>query len=195
MMDSDTTKSERVVIQFGSRTVKGYLESPAWNTIEELLSGAPLSTPETLHVRVFDSNVVEEISIKDVKAIFYVHKFEGDANHREMSFYGKSPIVHGIWMRVQFLDGEVIEGIVHNSIRYLVDPGFFLVPTHPGSNNKLIYISKSQLADHRVLGTRNLNSVFDSALNVSRDAKGFFPQEKAIVQNVGDIKRSESKAV
>ena len=171
MIERDTTKSEKVVIQFGARTVKGHLESPAWNTIEELLSGAPLSTPETLHVRLFESNTVEEISIKDVKAIFYVHNFDGDANHKEMSFYGKSPIVHGIWMRVQFLDGEVIEGIVHNSIRYLVDPGFYLVPTHPGSNNRLIYVSKSQLADHRVLGTRNLNIVFDSALNGTRDAK------------------------
>ena len=195
MIERDTTKSEKVVIQFGGRTVKGHLESPAWNTIEELLSGAPLSTPETLHVRLFDSNTVVEISIKDVKAIFYVHNFDGDANHKEMSFYGKSPIVHGIWMRVQFLDGEVIEGIVHNSMRYLVDPGFFLVPTHPGSNNKLIYVSKSQLADHRVLGTRNLKSVFDPALDVPRDAKGFFPQEKAITHNVGEIKRSESKAL
>jgi hypothetical protein len=92
-------------------------------------------------------------------------------------------------MRVQFLDGEVIEGIVHNSVRYLVDPGFFLVPTHPGSNNKLIYVSKSQLADHRVLGTRNLNSVFDSALNGMRDAKGLLPQEKATSHEVGDVKK------
>jgi hypothetical protein len=195
MIDRDTTKSEKVVIQFGARTVKGYLESPAWNTIEELLSGAPLSTPETLHVRVFDSNIVEEISIKDVKAIFYVHKFEGDANHREMSFYGKSPIVHGIWMRVQFLDGEVIEGIVHNSIRYLVDPGFYLVPTHPGSNNKLIYISKSQLADHRVLGTRNLNIVFDSPQHGKSDAQWPLPQKKATSNEVGDVKRFEPKAL
>jgi hypothetical protein len=189
MIERDTTKSEKVVIQFGTRTVKGYLESPAWNTIEELLSAAPLSTPETLRVRLFESSTVEEISIKDVKAIFYVHNFDGDENHKEMSFYGKSPIVHGIWMRVQFLDGEVIEGIVHNSIRYLVDPGFFLVPTHPGSNNKLIYVSKSQLADHRLLGTRNLNSVFDSALNGMRDAKGLLPQEKATSHEVGDVKK------
>ena len=193
MIESDTTKSEKVVIQFGTITVKGYLESPAWNTIEELLSGAPLSAPETLHVRLFDSNIVEEISIKDVKAIFYVYNFEGDANHKEMSFYGKSPIVHGIWMRVQFLDGEVIEGIVHNSIRYLIDPGFYMVPTHPGSNNRLIYVSKSQLADHRVLGTRNLNIVFDSAVNGARDAQGPFPQEKPTAHNIGDVKRSESK--
>ena len=178
MTEENTTKSEKVVIQFGTRTIKGYLESPAWDTIEELLSGAPLSSPETLRVRLLESDTVEEISIKDVKAIFYVHNFDGDAKHKEMSFYGNSPIVHGIWMRVQFLDGEVIEGIVHNSIRYLVDPGFFLVPTHPGSNNKLIYVSKSQLADHRVLGTRNLKS-FSIPLQTGHTMpRRFFPKKK-----------------
>lgn len=155
MNDKNTTKSEKVVIQFGTRTLKGYLETPVWNTIEELLSGAPLSPPESLQVRLLEQNTVEEISIHDVKAIFYVRSFEGDAKHKEMNFYGNSPIVHGIWMRVQFLDGEIVEGIVHNSIRYLVDPGFYLMPTDPRSNNKLIYISKSRIGDHRVLGTRN----------------------------------------
>jgi hypothetical protein len=68
-----------------------------------------------------------------------------------------------------------------------------MVPTHPGSNNRLIYVSKSQLADHRVLGTRNLNIVFDSAVNGARDAQGPFPQEKPTAHNIGDVKRSESK--
>lgn len=155
MYEESSTRSEKVVIQFGTRTVKGYLESPVWNTIEELLSDAPPSSPEILRVRLLDSNTVEEISIHDVKAIFYVHSFDGNAQHKELSFYGNAPIVHGIWMRIQFLDGETVEGIVHNSIRYLVDPGFFLLPTDPGGNNKLIYVSKSRLSDHCVLGTRN----------------------------------------
>ena len=59
-------------------------------------------------------------------------------------------------MRVEFLDGEVMEGIVHNTLRFLVDPGFFLVPTDPDSNNRLVYVMKSWLKDHRVLGVRKL---------------------------------------
>jgi hypothetical protein len=148
--------SEKVVIQFGTRTIKGYLESPAWNTIEELLSRSPKSPPETLRVRVPESNAVEEVSTKDVKAVFFVNSFEGDRAHQQLNFHSRAPIVHGIWMRVQFLDGEVMEGIVFNSIRYLVDPGFFLLPTDPDSNNKLVYVLKSWLADHRVLGMRKL---------------------------------------
>jgi len=155
MIETNATKSEKVVIQCGARTIKGYLESPVWNTIEELLSNAPHKAPETFRIRRLDSDVFEEISTADVKAVFYVNSFEGDSDHKHLNFHTRAPIVHGIWMRFQFLDGEVMEGIVYNSIRYLVDPGFFLLPTDPGTNNKLIYVSKNRLADHCVLDTRN----------------------------------------
>jgi hypothetical protein len=65
-----------------------------------------------------------------------------------------APVTQGIWMRLQFRDGEVMEGIVCNSLRYLSEPGFFLLPTDPDSNNKLVYVMKSWLVDHRVLGMR-----------------------------------------
>jgi hypothetical protein len=152
----NSARSERVVIQFGNKTVKGFLESPAWNTVEELLSNAPHSSPETFSVRLYETDIVDEIPTRDIKAVFYVHSFEGDARHKHLNFHSRAPIVHGIWMRVQFLDGEVMEGIVYNSIRYLIDPGFFLMPTDPGSNNKLVYVVKSWLVDHRVLGVRKL---------------------------------------
>jgi hypothetical protein len=156
MIEETTIQSEKVVIQLGNRTVKGYLESPVWNTIEELLSNAPDSSPESFRIRLAESDAVEEISIKDVKAVFYVNSFNGDKERNHLNFHTQAPIVHGIWMRFQFLDGEVMEGIVYNSIRYLVDPGFFVLPTDPRSNNKLVYLVKSWLVDHRVLGMRKL---------------------------------------
>jgi hypothetical protein len=149
-------KSEKIVIQFGARAVKGYLESPVWNTIEELLSNAPSSSPESFRIRRLDSDAVEEIPTKDIKAVFYVNSFEGDSNHKKLNFHTKVPTVHGIWMRFRFLDGETMEGIVFNSIRYLVDPGFFVLPTDPGSNNKLVYVVKKWLVDHQVLGLRKI---------------------------------------
>jgi len=156
MIETAPIRSEKVVVQFGSRTIKGYLESPTWNTIEELLSSAPQVAPEVFRVRRIDSDEIEEISIKDVKAVFYVNSFDGNSVRNHLNFHTRAPIVHGIWMRFQFLDGEVMEGIVFNSIRYLVDPGFFVLPTDPGSNNKLVYVVKSWLVDHRVLGLRKL---------------------------------------
>jgi hypothetical protein len=144
------------VIQFGSRSIKGYLDSPAGNTIEELLRNATHRPPENFRVRVNHSNIVKVVSVKDIKAVFFVNNFEGDSDHQHLNFHNRAPIADGIWMRLQFLDGEVMEGIVFNSLRYLVDPGFFLLPTDPDSNNRLVYVRKNKLADHRILGMRKL---------------------------------------
>ena len=161
MIDSIATKSEKIVIQFGARTVKGYLDSPDCDTIEELLSNVPDGSPDTFRLRHVDTDLIEDISIKDVKAVFFVNTFEGDSEHNHLNFHTRAPIVHGVWMRLQFRDGEVMEGIVYNSISYLVDPGFFLLPTDPGSNNKLVYVLKSWIVDHRVLGVRKLQGNSD----------------------------------
>ncbi len=156
MIDDDSPRLQKVVVQFGTRTIRGYLEWPRWNTIEEVLSNSPHSAPETFRIRRLESDLVEDIPVSDVKAVFYVNCFEGDPDHKDLKFHSRAPITHGIWMSIQFLDGEIMEGIVYNSIRYLVDPGFFLIPTDPSSNNKLVYVLKNWLADHRILGLRKL---------------------------------------
>lgn len=149
---------EKVVIQYGSRSVRGYLETPTWSTIEDVLGKSLPGAAETLHIRLLDTDAIQDIPISDVKAVFYVNSFNGDPVRKKINFHTRTPIVHGIWMRLEFLDGEVLEGIVHNSIRYLVDPGFFLLPTDPGSNNKLIYVQKKWLVEHRVLGLRKIHA-------------------------------------
>jgi hypothetical protein len=153
----DSPQPEKVVIQFGSRTIKGYLDTMAGNSVEELLSNASHKPPEAFRLRSLETNSIKEIPAKDIKAVFYVNSFEGNADHQHLNFHSRAPVIHGIWMRLQFLDGEVMEGIVNNSLRYLVDPGFFLLPTDPDSNNRLVYVRKSWLADHRILGMRKLH--------------------------------------
>ena len=148
---------QKVVIQFGNSVVKGFLESPSWDTIEDVLKNAPDSPPRSFRIRPLGSDTIQEIPTADAKAVFYVNDFDGDREHRALQFHSPSPIVHGIWVRVEFLDGEVMEGIVHNTLRFLVDPGFFLLPTDPDRNNQLVFVMKTWLKDHRVLGVRKLS--------------------------------------
>jgi hypothetical protein len=136
--------------------VSGYLETPVWENLEDLLRHVPVGPPEEFRVQRLDTGIVEHIPAMDAKAIFFVKSFEGDDRHNELKFYTRAPIVHGIWIRIEFKDGEVMEGIVHNSIHYLIDSGFFLLPTDPGSNNRLVYVVKKGLRDCRVLGVRTI---------------------------------------
>lgn len=158
--------SEKVVIQFGNRAVKGYFEPAEQIAIERQLENAADLDLGSIRIRHADSDLVEVVQGKDIKAIFFVNSFEGNAGHKHLNFSSRAPVVDGIWMRVKFRDGEVMEGIVSNTLHYLVAPGFLMLPTDPGSNNKLVYVVKSWLVDHRVLGMRKM-----PALPSNEDAK------------------------
>lgn len=150
------SRSEKVVIRMKDRLILGHLEIPVWENLEDLLRHAPVSPPEIFRVQRLDTGVVEEIPAAEAKAVFFVKSFEGNHRHNELKFYTRAAIVYGIWIRIEFKDGEVMEGIVHNSIHYLIDSGFFLLPTDPGGNNKLVYVVKKSLKDCRVLGVRTI---------------------------------------
>ena len=156
MENKIAVRTEKIVIQFGVRTIKGYLDCPSWETVEELLGNALHDSVSTIKVRLLDSELIEEVPLSEVKAVFYGNSFDGNAKHKPLNFHSRAPIAKGIWMRLHFIDGEVMEGLVYNSIRFLLDPGFFVLPTDPGSNNKLAYVMKTWLVDIRVLGTRKL---------------------------------------
>ena len=143
---------ESVVIRCTSRVIKGYLESPRWTSADSALGGNSESPGDIFHIRHHETNSIEGVPAQEVKAIFFVHDLAGQPEHLSLQFHTDEEIVPGIWVHVKFRDGEVIEGIVDNSINYLIDSGFFLRPTDPGSNNRLVYVMKHWLVDHHVLG-------------------------------------------
>ena len=63
----------------------------------------------------------------------------------------------GLWVRVYFYDGEMIEGIISNTQDFVLETGFFLRPTDPNGNNRLAYVLKAGLKDFHVLGMRNFS--------------------------------------
>ena len=149
------TDSERVVIQCNNEVIKGFVDQHKAEDLETLLGQSTRKMPEAITVRT-ESGELREIPTDQAKAVFFVKSFEGQMERDELKFFSHAPLVHGIWIQAEFRDGEVIEGIVHNSMHHLVERGFFLVPTDPGSNNKLIYVLKKALKDYRVLGIRAL---------------------------------------
>lgn len=146
---------EKVVIHLENRIIKGFLETHAGNTLDGLLEDTTAAAPAVLRIRPLGEEGIQDIPIQSTKAVFFVKDFNGDPNHKSLRFFRGAAIVHGVWIRVEFKDGEIMEGLVHNTIHFLVDPGFFMRPTDPYSNNRLVYVVKSWLAECRVLGLRN----------------------------------------
>jgi hypothetical protein len=147
---------EKVVLHLESEVVKGLLEGRPEDTLDALLRNEAAGPPALLRIRLLSDNTIREIPIHSTKAIFFVKDFEGDPQSKNLRFHRGTPITRGVWIGVEFMDGEVMEGLVHNALQFLVEPGFFMSPSNPYSNNRLVYVVKSWLKEFRVLGLRNI---------------------------------------
>jgi len=147
-----TPCSDPVVIRCADRLIKGHLEWPAWSSADETVRSSAGQACDVFRVRNVASNAVEEVPAKDISAVFFVNTFNGQPERHPLRFHAEEPVLPGIWVQVQLPSGEMLEGIVENSIRFLIEPGFFLRPTDPRSNNKLVYVMKDKLVEHHVLG-------------------------------------------
>ncbi len=148
-------ESAKVVVhQADGSVVKGFMESAPALELDVLLGQSPQPFPRKIVLRSPDSGDKFEVDISTSKAVFFVKTFEGRRDYNEVKFFVNSPTIQGIWVQVRFKDNEYLEGVIHNSMHHLIDPGFFLKPPDPNSNNEMIYVLKSSIIDYRVLGVR-----------------------------------------
>jgi hypothetical protein len=155
--DKEAPDSYRVVIRYENHAVRGLAEPSELGSIEQLLRNDPVYPLDSIRLKMLDSEAVEDVSTKDAKAVFFVKTFYGDLRHRALHFHEHAPIVTGLWVRVYFCDGEMIEGIISNTRDFVLETGFFLRPTDPNGNNRLVYVLKAGLKDFHVLGMRNFS--------------------------------------
>ena len=154
-MAGELPGTHRVVIRYETHAVRGFVEANELGSVEQLLRNDPQYPLDFIRLRLLDSETVEDVPTKDAKAVFFVKTFDGDLRHRALHFHEHAPIVQGLWVRVYFYDGEMIEGIISNTRDFVLESGFFLMPTDPNGNNKLVYVLKGGLKDFHVLGMRN----------------------------------------
>lgn len=155
LIDGEAGNAHRIVVRYEDRAVRGFAEITELGSVEELLHTTQDAPLESIRLRLLDSQTVEEVPTRNAKAVFFVKTFEGDLKHRALHFHGHAPVMEGLWVRVYFHDNEMIEGIVSNNSDFVLQDGFFLMPTDPNGNNKLVYVLKGGLKDFHVLGLRN----------------------------------------
>jgi hypothetical protein len=149
------SEAYRIVVRYENHAVRGVAQLRELGSIEQLLRNNPVYPLDSIRLKLLDSNAVEDVPTKDAKAVFFVKTFDGDLRHRALHFHEHAPVVPGLWVRVYFYDGEMIEGIISNTSDFVLESGFFLRPTDPNGNNTLVYVLKGGLKDFHVLGMRN----------------------------------------
>jgi len=92
---------------------------------------------------------IREISVDNLKGVFFVKSFDGNKNYNEIKGFFDSKRA-GKRIKVIFKDGELINGYTH--VVNFEHLGFFFVPSDPNSNNERIFAVFSSI--HKIKADR-----------------------------------------
>jgi hypothetical protein len=93
----------------------------------------------------------EEIEFGRVRAIYFVRDLAEDIEMERKSFLSR-PKLDGLWVRMRFVDGEALEGVIPNDLLTFVDNGLQITPPDFNSNTDRVYVPRSALSELTVLG-------------------------------------------
>lgn len=130
----------KIVVRYRSgKILKGHTQNFSPN--KPMFHVNPLDGPE--------SGDLFEVNLDDLKAVFFVRDFTGNAKHVERKQLAPGDRLHGRLMEVTCKDGEVMVGttIGYDPKR----PGFFLFPIDPSTNNARVFMVTSSVRTARLL--------------------------------------------
>ncbi len=112
---SNSTTKKVCVRRFGQAALEGYVSPQGFlrkNGIEVLARSA-----ESLL-----------IPYDQVRAVYFVRDFGEDPGESQRKLFSSRPKRGGLWVRMRFLDGEELEGVIPNDLRAMGEYGVTLTP-------------------------------------------------------------------
>ena len=136
-MSGSTTK-KAVIRRFEKEPVSGHVN--------------PVSYLQPAGVELLSAQgIATSVPYVDIKSISFVRDFDGQDEPARRVFFTR-PKMEGLWVRFEFRDGEVMEGIMTNNLLQVEHYGFTVIPPDPSSNNQRIFVPRTALRSVAVLG-------------------------------------------
>ena len=130
---------KKVVVALADRkSLRGYLNPSRLGQSDPI----DLLTPDGEH---------ESIPLAKVRSIYFVREFSDDYAPERKAFLSR-PKLDGLWVRLRFLDGDTLEGVVPNDLLSLLDNGLQITPPDLNSTTDRIFVPRSALTEVTVLG-------------------------------------------
>jgi hypothetical protein len=130
-----TSTSKKVLVErFDRETLPGFVNPTAWLTNEGL---EMLTT----------SGAVTVVPYVDVKAVYFVREFTDSVPGRRA--FASRPRTGGLWLRLSFRDGDVLEGVMPNNLLQIEPAGVHILP--PDSAQR-VFVPRAALSGIQVLG-------------------------------------------
>lgn len=133
-----STHKKVVLVLTDKKPLRGYLNPSRLGQIDPL----DLLTPDGEH---------QQIPLSRIRSLYFVREFSDDFEPERKAFLSR-PKLDGLWVRLRYLDGEVLEGVVPNDLLALLDNGIQITPPDLNSSTDRIFIPRSALSELTVLG-------------------------------------------
>lgn len=96
------------------------------------------------------SGTVVSVELKDIKAVYFVREF-GETESPSRKTFTTRPRTEGLWVRLRFKDGEILEGMMPNDLSANTPEGFLVSPPDLRGNTQRIFVPRSALESLNVL--------------------------------------------
>lgn len=90
------------------------------------------------------------IELSDIKCVFFVRDF-ADTDSLPRKTFTTRPRSEGLWVRIKFKDGEILEGLMPNDLSLTAAEGFLINPPDLRSNVQRMFVPRSALESLNVL--------------------------------------------
>jgi hypothetical protein len=94
---------------------------------------------------------VTTVPYGEIRSVSFVRDFD-DASGAGQRVFHSRPKMEGLWLSLEFRDGEMMEGILPNNLLQLERYGFTVIPPDPYSNNQRVFVPRAALRAAEVLG-------------------------------------------
>ena len=92
------------------------------------------------------------IPLDEIKGVYFVREFDGNQERVERKKFLSRPKLNGLWIRMAFKDGEVLDGLISENLLTLMPEGYLVTPPDVYSNNLRIFVPRAALASLEVVG-------------------------------------------
>jgi hypothetical protein len=132
-----STHKKVIVRKMGRDSISGYV-APARFVVEGKLE---LLNP---------SGKVVLIDLAEIKSVDFVRDFTETASSGRKTFTTR-PRTEGLWVRLKFIDNDVLEGVMANDLTQMAPEGYLVTPPDTRGNVQRVFVPKSALNEMTVL--------------------------------------------
>ncbi len=100
--------------------------------------------PEGVEV-LLPNGVLQQIPYSEIKQVSFVKDFDGARGRPEQRSFQSRPKVEGLWVEMEFLDGDLLEGVLPNNLAATEATGFTVTPPNATGNTQRIFVPRTAL--------------------------------------------------